>query len=208
MNCRTHEHRHFERTLRSTDTIPGPRLAEGCSRKPKTACVACRFSLSVSLCPFLPFNNPPSFFLTIYVRERFRVGEKVPGRRIRVRADERTYATYERLLDARRRSSRSCRDRASRTHARYVTLSCSRETTKNYLCLSLSFLALATRRRSYLNDIRERFRVGRRARRRIRIRERREPFTDLRECSRRRESSFRTTARLCTASCIGYRIYS
>lgn len=29
MNCRTHEHRHFERTLRSTDTIPGPRLAEG-----------------------------------------------------------------------------------------------------------------------------------------------------------------------------------
>lgn len=29
MNCRTHEHRHFERTLRSTDPIPGPRLAEG-----------------------------------------------------------------------------------------------------------------------------------------------------------------------------------
>lgn len=29
VNCRTHEHRHFERTLRSTDTIPGPRLAEG-----------------------------------------------------------------------------------------------------------------------------------------------------------------------------------
>lgn len=29
MNCRTHEHRHFERTLRSSDTIPGPLLAEG-----------------------------------------------------------------------------------------------------------------------------------------------------------------------------------
>lgn len=29
VNCRTHEHRHFERTLRSTDTVPGPRLAEG-----------------------------------------------------------------------------------------------------------------------------------------------------------------------------------
>lgn len=29
MNCRTHEHRHFERTLRSSDTVPGPRLAEG-----------------------------------------------------------------------------------------------------------------------------------------------------------------------------------
>lgn len=29
MNCRTHEHRHFERTLRSTDPIPGPRLDEG-----------------------------------------------------------------------------------------------------------------------------------------------------------------------------------
>ena len=29
MNCRTHEHRHFERILRSTDIIPGPRLAEG-----------------------------------------------------------------------------------------------------------------------------------------------------------------------------------
>lgn len=35
MNCRTHEHRHFERTLRSTDTIPGPRLAEGRFNKPK-----------------------------------------------------------------------------------------------------------------------------------------------------------------------------
>jgi len=33
VNCRTHEHRHFERTLRSTDTIPGPRLAEGRSNK-------------------------------------------------------------------------------------------------------------------------------------------------------------------------------
>lgn len=40
VNCRTHEHRHFERTLRSTDTIPGPRLAEGRSRNPNTACVA------------------------------------------------------------------------------------------------------------------------------------------------------------------------
>lgn len=29
MNCRTHEHRHFERTLRSPDTVPGPLLAEG-----------------------------------------------------------------------------------------------------------------------------------------------------------------------------------
>lgn len=29
MNCRTHEHRHFERTLRSWDSIPGPLLAEG-----------------------------------------------------------------------------------------------------------------------------------------------------------------------------------
>lgn len=29
MNCRTHEHRRFERTLRSSDTVPGPRLAEG-----------------------------------------------------------------------------------------------------------------------------------------------------------------------------------
>lgn len=35
MNCRTHEHRHFERTLRSTDTIPGPRLAEGRFSTPK-----------------------------------------------------------------------------------------------------------------------------------------------------------------------------
>lgn len=39
MNCRTHEHRHFERTLRSTDTIPGPRLAEG------------RFSTRILLAP-------------------------------------------------------------------------------------------------------------------------------------------------------------
>lgn len=29
MNCRTHEHRHFERTLRSLDTVPRPLLAEG-----------------------------------------------------------------------------------------------------------------------------------------------------------------------------------
>lgn len=29
VNCRTHEHRHFERTLRSLDTVPGPLLAEG-----------------------------------------------------------------------------------------------------------------------------------------------------------------------------------
>ena len=29
MNCRTLEHRHFERTLRSSDTVPGPLLAEG-----------------------------------------------------------------------------------------------------------------------------------------------------------------------------------
>lgn len=29
VNCRTHEHRHFERTLRSWDTIPGPLLTEG-----------------------------------------------------------------------------------------------------------------------------------------------------------------------------------
>lgn len=29
MNCRIHEHRHFERTLRSLDTVPGPFLAEG-----------------------------------------------------------------------------------------------------------------------------------------------------------------------------------
>lgn len=38
MNCRTHEHRHFERTLRSTDTIPGPRLAEGRFSTRHTAC--------------------------------------------------------------------------------------------------------------------------------------------------------------------------
>lgn len=29
VNCRTHEHRHFERTLRSSDSVPGPHLAEG-----------------------------------------------------------------------------------------------------------------------------------------------------------------------------------
>lgn len=29
MNCRTHEHRHFERTLRSSDTVPGPLPSEG-----------------------------------------------------------------------------------------------------------------------------------------------------------------------------------
>lgn len=29
VNCRTHEHRHFERTLRSWDFTPGPLLAEG-----------------------------------------------------------------------------------------------------------------------------------------------------------------------------------
>lgn len=33
VNCRTHEHRHFERTLRSTELSPGPRLAEGRSIK-------------------------------------------------------------------------------------------------------------------------------------------------------------------------------
>jgi len=38
LNCRTHEHRHFERTLLSTETIPGPRLAEGRFGKLKTAC--------------------------------------------------------------------------------------------------------------------------------------------------------------------------
>jgi hypothetical protein len=39
VNCRTHEHRHFERTLRSSDTIPGPRLAEGRSiKQDQTAC--------------------------------------------------------------------------------------------------------------------------------------------------------------------------
>lgn len=32
VNCRTHEHRHFERTLRSTEMSPGPRLAEGRSK--------------------------------------------------------------------------------------------------------------------------------------------------------------------------------
>lgn len=47
MNCRTHEHRHFERTLRSTDTIPGPRLAEGRSKYNQTACCLSRGSLSL-----------------------------------------------------------------------------------------------------------------------------------------------------------------
>jgi len=29
VNCRTHEHRHFERTLRVSDSVRNPRLAEG-----------------------------------------------------------------------------------------------------------------------------------------------------------------------------------
>lgn len=41
VNCRTHEHRHFERTLRSTDTIPGPRLAEGRFKYNKQTARAC-----------------------------------------------------------------------------------------------------------------------------------------------------------------------
>lgn len=55
MNCRTHEHRHFERTLRSTDTIPGPRLAEG------------RFSTSKLLAPLRAGPTRP-FAQTAYER--------------------------------------------------------------------------------------------------------------------------------------------
>ena len=60
MNCRTHEHRHFERTLRSTDTIPGPRLAEGRLLYNQTACcckttsdeLSVRRATSVARCRF------------------------------------------------------------------------------------------------------------------------------------------------------------
>ena len=43
VNCRTHEYRHFEHTLRSMDIIFGSGLAEGRSRNLNT-CIAHRYS--------------------------------------------------------------------------------------------------------------------------------------------------------------------
>ena len=101
VNCRTHEHRHFERTLRSTDTIPGPRLAEGRSRNPNTACVAYRYSSYIWSFFSLFFCNPRRRSLKSNVSEsgvKNRGKDKLQGGRC---------ATYERLLDVRWRSSRS-----------------------------------------------------------------------------------------------------
>ena len=70
-------------------------------------------SLSVPWC-----LRQPAVVLTI--RRTFQSRRKRTKKDTNKSGRERTYATYERLLDARRRSSRSCRDRAIRTHARYI----------------------------------------------------------------------------------------
>ena len=104
VNCRTHEHRHFERTLRSMDTISGSGLAEGRSRNPNT-CIAYRYS------SYIWSFFPLSFFIipvVIFKIERFRVGCQ-KSRRGQVSKEE--DATYERLLGVRWRllQSWNCR---------------------------------------------------------------------------------------------------
>ena len=70
VNCRTHEHRHFERTLRSMDTISGSGLAEGRSRNPNT-CIAYRYSSYIWSFFSLSFFIIP---VVVFKIERFRVG--------------------------------------------------------------------------------------------------------------------------------------
>jgi hypothetical protein len=163
--------------LRSTDTIPGPRLAEGCSRKPKTACVAYRFSricLSLSLRAFAK----PAVVLTRI--ERFRVSESKCTKKDTNKSGRGNVRDVRAIVG---RSSafvavvpRPC---ASRTRARYA-LSRSRETITIYIT-SVSLCPFLPRQPAVVLTRIERFRVGRRARSRIRIRAER-IVTDLREC--------------------------
>lgn len=53
VNCRTHEHRHFERTLRSTDPIPGPHLAEGRLLYKKLLTYIYIYVLAINKCSYL-----------------------------------------------------------------------------------------------------------------------------------------------------------
>lgn len=175
MNCRTHEHRHFERTLRSTDTIPGPRLAEGCSRKPKTACVAYRCSsvclFSVLSCRLV--DIPPSFVL-----ERFRVGGRArPSEGYEIKEQSRRTYCDVRAIVGRSSAFVAVVSKAVwqivgtlsiqiykiyRVHGRLV----------HNLPLSLSVPSCLDNPPSFAL---ERFRVGRSARRRIRTRAERTP---------------------------------
>ena len=89
VNCRTHKHWHFERTLRSINIISGSGLAEGRSRNPNS-CIAYRYSLYIWSFFSLSFFVIP---IVVFKIECFRVGCQ-KSRRGQVSKEE----------DARRRS--------------------------------------------------------------------------------------------------------
>lgn len=72
MNCRTHEHRHFERTLRVSDHVRNPRLSEGranCKTLP-VACARLTARARVPVC--LGASRPGSLARLSLPRERRR----------------------------------------------------------------------------------------------------------------------------------------